>query len=160
MDGTSASPGFESRVRASARRGPSIGVWERLAHVALAMACLAVLWVGRGLEPSPAGHGSHVQLGMPPCAWVVRFDRPCPTCGMTTSVAHAARGEFLRSLVVQPAGAAFALFCAVAFWGSLYIAATGSALGRLVGLRLLGTRSLWCAGALVGVSWAYKFVTW
>lgn len=148
------------RIEASARRAAGIGRWERLAHLCVAIACVAILWVGRGIEPSAAGHGSHMQVGLPPCAWVVRFDRPCPTCGMTTAVSHASRGDFLTSIVTQPAGAAFALGAASLFWMSLFVALTGSAVGRLAGVMLLRPRGLWLAGALVGVSWAYKFLTW
>lgn len=148
------------RIDASTRRVPLVGRWERLTHLCVAAACLLVLWVGRGVEPSEAGHGSHVQLGLPPCAWVVRFDRPCPTCGMTTAVAQAARGDFLTSVATQPAGAAFAVGAAGLFWMSLYVALTGSAVGRLAGVVVLRPLGLWCAGALVGVSWAYKFLTW
>ncbi len=145
---------------APARQAPVVGYWERGANFACACLCLAVLVIGQRIEPSGAGHGSHVQLGMPMCAWVMRFDRPCPTCGMTTSVAHAARGEFLNSVVTQPAGAAFAVGAASLFWLSLYVAMTGSAAGRLAGRMFFQGRWLWGAGVLVGVSWAYKFLTW
>ncbi len=137
-----------------------MGWWERVGNLACALVCFALLWTGQKVEPSGTGHGSHVQLGLPMCAWVMRFDKPCPTCGMTTAVAHAVRGEFLNSVVVQPAGAAFALGAAALFWLSLYVAATGSAVGRMAGRALLQGRWLWSAGVLVGVSWAYKFLTW
>jgi hypothetical protein len=79
---------------------------------------------------------------------------------MTTAVSQASRGDFLTSVVTQPAGAAFAIGVAALFWMSLYVAITGSAVGRLAGGILLRPRGLWCAGALVGVSWAYKFLAW
>lgn len=148
------------RIDASARRAPAVGPLERMVHLGVAVACLALLWVARGIEPSEAGHGSHTQLGLPPCAWVIRFDRPCPTCGMTTAVSQASRGDFLSSMITQPAGAAFAIGASGLFWMSLYVAVTGSAVGRLAGALLLRPRGLWCAGTLVGVSWAYKFLMW
>lgn len=126
----------------------------------LASAALAILVVGARVEPSTHGHGSHVQLGMPPCGWVMAFDRPCPTCGMTTAVAHATRGDLLSAFFVQPAGLAVAIASTLVFWMSVHIALTGSALGRLVGREVFRPRILWGLAALVLGSWAYKFVTW
>lgn len=121
---------------------------------------MAILIVGSRVEPSRQGHGSHVQLGMPPCGWVVAFDRPCPTCGMTTAVAHATRGDLLSAFVTQPAGLAVAIACALTFWMSTHIVMTGSGLGRLVAREVFRARILWGLAALVLGSWAYKFVTW
>jgi hypothetical protein len=88
------------------------------------------------------------------------FDRPCPTCGMTTAVAHATRGDLLSAFFVQPAGLAVAIASTLVFWMSVHIALTGSALGRLVGREVFRPRILWGLAALVLGSWAYKFVTW
>lgn len=44
-------------------------------------ATVAALW----LRPDPAGHGTHTQLGLPPCPSTLMFSRPCPGCGLTTS---------------------------------------------------------------------------
>lgn len=136
------------------------GIWERVGHALLGAAALAILIVGSRVEPSGQGHGSHVQLGMPPCGWVVAFGRPCPTCGMTTAVAHATRGDLLSAFVTQPAGLAVAIACALTFWMSAHIVVTGSGLGRLVGREVFRGRILWGLAALVLGSWAYKFVTW
>mgnify|MGYP001223828936 CR=1 FL=1 len=131
-----------------------------MAHALLAMVCLGILLIGHRVVPEAAGHGSHTQIGLPPCGWVVAFGKPCATCGMTTAVAHASRGEILSAVVTQPAGAAFAVVCAMAFWMSIHVAVTGSALGRLVGREVFRTRILLGLGALVLLSWGYKFVTW
>lgn len=45
------------------------------------------------LKPDPAGHGTHTQLGLPPCPSMLFFGKPCPGCGMTTSFAHTVRFE-------------------------------------------------------------------
>lgn len=37
------------------------------------------------LKPDPGHHGTHQQLGLPPCPSVLFFHRPCPGCGLTTS---------------------------------------------------------------------------
>lgn len=56
------------------------------------------------LKPSPFGHGTHTQLGLPPCPSVVLFDRPCPGCGLTTSWTAFMHGDVLRSFVIHPIG--------------------------------------------------------
>lgn len=45
------------------------------------------------LTPSPDGHGTHTQLGLPPCPSVSYWDRPCPGCGLTTSWTAMVHGQ-------------------------------------------------------------------
>ncbi|MHC4260113.1 MAG: DUF2752 domain-containing protein [Planctomycetota bacterium] len=45
-----------------------------------------------------------------PCGFKQRYDLPCPTCGMTTSVFAFVRGRIFESFYIQPAAA---LFCCV-----------------------------------------------
>lgn len=142
------------------RGAPKATMAERLAHLALGAACVAVLLIGLRVEPAAAGHGSHTQIGLPPCGWAVAFGKPCATCGMTTAVSLVVRGELPRAFVTQPAGFAFAVVCAMLFWMSLHVTVTGSALGRLVGREVFRPRILWGLGSLVLGSWAYKFLTW
>ena len=47
------------------------------------------------LVPDAAGHGTHTQLGLPPCGFLVLTDLPCPGCGLTTCFAHLVRGEWI-----------------------------------------------------------------
>ncbi len=54
----------------------------QLAYFAL---WLGVTIIGACLHASPDGHGTHQELGLPPCPSVLFFDRPCPGCGLTTS---------------------------------------------------------------------------
>ncbi len=124
-----------------------------------ALACLALLGLAAGLAPSADGHGTHTQLGMPRCSWVVTFDKPCPTCGMTTAFAHAAGGDLLSSARVQPAGAALAVGAAAAFWVFLHTAVFGSRSSRL--FRPLWTPRWITAGAAgLVAAWVYKLLTW
>lgn len=82
-----------------------------------ALGLLAVLAVGRGLEPDPRGYGTHTQMGLPPCGFRAATGRPCPACGLTTSVAWCVRGRFDRAAGANPAGIAVTLGCAaVAAW--------------------------------------------
>lgn len=123
------------------------------------MACLAALLVGARLRPASAGHGTHEQLGLPACGWAASLGKPCPTCGMTTSVSLAAHGELGASAATQPAGLAIALAAATLFWLGAHEAATGSRLMSMVG-GALTMRAWWFAGALAFGAWMYKLATW
>jgi len=136
-----------------------VPIGQRLAAAAVALGSLGLLTVAMLLRPSPAGHGTHTALGMPPCSWADRLNAPCPACGMTTSFAYAANGDPLGSLRAQPFATLLALGTAAAFWAGLYIAATGSTLGGEFG-RMLRPGVLWPLGALALLAWGYKFLTW
>lgn len=72
----------------------------------------AALW----LRPSPTGHGTHTQLGLPPCGSVVLFHRPCPGCGLTTAVCSTVRGDLPFALKANVFGPVFyALFTVLSF---------------------------------------------
>jgi hypothetical protein len=132
---------------------------RRAGALTLAAGALALLVLALVLRPAGEGHGTHTQLGLPSCGWVVAFDRPCPTCGMTTSYAHAARGDLLTAAATQPMGTLLALVTASVFWAGLHVAATGCRTGRLVP-GLLSPRTLWVAAGLTALAWVYKLLTW
>jgi hypothetical protein len=128
---------------------------ERLLQAALALAAWAVLGLALSLEPSPAGLGTHEQLGFRPCTFYQLTGRPCPGCGLTTAFAYMAHGRPLAAVIVQPFGAVlFGLTLAAA------VALTTTALVGRSWLPLLyrpslvvwlyGFVFLWLAG------WAYK----
>lgn len=142
--------------RVSGRRS---SVRDRVWAACVAVACLAVLVIGAGLRPAGAGHGTHEQLGLPSCGWVSSFGKPCPTCGMTTAVSHAARGEFVSAALTQPAGLGIALLASALFWLGAHEAATGSRLMSLVG-GALTKRVWWMVIGFVLIAWAYKVQTW
>lgn len=58
----------------------------------------AVALVAASLTPDPAGHGTHMQLGMPPCGFLASTGLPCPGCGLTTCFAHMVRLEISPAL--------------------------------------------------------------
>ena len=60
--------------------------------------------VGAVLRPNPVGHGTHEQLGMPPCPSVLLFDRPCPGCGLTTSWSATIHGNLPFAFHAHPLG--------------------------------------------------------
>lgn len=57
-------------------------------------AWLGLTAFGLTLTPNPAGHGTHRQIGLMMCPSVVIFDRPCPGCGLTTSITNLLHGHF------------------------------------------------------------------
>lgn len=141
------------------RQSWRVGTGERVGAGILSGACLAVLVLAACLTPSASGHGTHQQLGLQPCGFAVYFGKPCFTCGMTTAFARAAHRDYVGSFLAQPAGSLLAVGAAAGVWIAGYVAATGSAVGRVCG-RLLAPRLLFCY-ALIGLAaWAYKAVTW
>ena len=57
-------------------------------------AAATVIATAATLTPNPAGHGTHTQLGLPPCGFLVVTGYPCPGCGLTTSFAAMADAQF------------------------------------------------------------------
>ncbi|MEL6741711.1 MAG: DUF2752 domain-containing protein, partial [Planctomycetota bacterium] len=112
-----------------------------------------------GLDASPEGHGTHTQLGLPACNWVSLMNRPCPTCGMTTSFTHAADGSLASAAAAQPAGTLLAIITAALAWGGVHTLVSGVALGPLLG-GLLRARVIWVALGLLLAAWVYKIATW
>ncbi|MBI5850320.1 MAG: DUF2752 domain-containing protein [Planctomycetes bacterium] len=105
-----------------------------------------------GIEPDPRGHGTHEQLGLPPCGWPARYGKPCPTCGVTTAASLVVHLSPFRALWTQPFGAATAL-------AGLVLAAF--ALRALVMKESLVARiALWPLGTLTIVSIAIFLLGW
>ncbi|HZW09136.1 MAG TPA: DUF2752 domain-containing protein [Phycisphaerales bacterium] len=147
---------LRARAVGGARRASARVRWAALVG---AGACLALLVVASRLAPEAAGHGTHTQLGLPPCAWAEALGKPCMTCGMTTAFAYAARGDLLDSARTQPFGFVLAVLTAATGWGALHVAATGSMLAAAAS-RMLTPRLLWTAGAMLLAAWGYKVLTW
>jgi hypothetical protein len=85
----------------------------RLGLSALALGSLLVLATARALTPAASGVGTHTQLGLPPCGFLLFFQLPCPACGLTTAFAHLAHGSLEASLAAHPLG--LPLFLGTAF---------------------------------------------
>jgi hypothetical protein len=77
------------------------------------MAWLSITVVGARLHASGTGHGTHEQLGLPPCPSVLLFSRPCPGCGLTTSWTAFIHGDFASSFRAHPLGPFLYLFFTV-----------------------------------------------
>lgn len=89
-----------------------LGRWARWSLLGLALGLASMLGIARRLEPDPRGFGTHVQLGLAPCSFREATGIPCPSCGMTTSMAWLVRGRFDRSWSANPGGVAVGLLAA------------------------------------------------
>jgi hypothetical protein len=125
--------------------------------VALAGLCFAApLVVACFLRPNPAGHGTHQQLGLPPCSFIVLFGIRCPTCGMTTAWACAMHGRWGDALRANVGGTLLCLIdIAVVGW-----LAISAGRGRWIAFRPHSTTATWLVGAVVVVAvvdWIWRF---
>jgi hypothetical protein len=85
-------------------------------HLLYFLTWVFVTVVGALLTPSPDGHGTHQQLGMPPCPSVLLYGRPCPGCGLTTSFSATVHGMFAQAFHAHPLGPiVYLLFTLTAF---------------------------------------------
>lgn len=134
------------------------GLGSRATSALLAVGTGAVLAVAAWLEPSTAGHGTHTQLGLPPCSFWAFTSWPCPMCGATTTFSLLAHGRVIEGVVNQP-------FAALLFLATLGVFAVSAA--ELVQPRRrwerLGARldpvEGWLAGGMIlamMAGWAYK----
>ena len=133
------------------QRGVEHYLWVAGAAASLLGLGLAALF----LTPDPSGHGTHCQLGLPPCLAMKLFGIPCPGCGVTTSVVLAAHGSFTASLVNQPFG--FAAFLGVVAFAGWALVAHLAGRDLHADVRRLNTKRVWLpAAALLLAAWIYK----
>ena len=86
------------------------GNWlSRITWAGLFLVPLSVLVTAAMLTPDPAGHGTHTQLGLPPCGFLVFTGYPCPGCGLTTAFAHMIRFQVIGAWHANPFGIALFL---------------------------------------------------
>ncbi|MEZ6092683.1 MAG: DUF2752 domain-containing protein [Pirellulaceae bacterium] len=79
---------------------------------------------------------------MTPCTFKVLWRVPCPSCGMTTSWAHMARGQLIQAAQCNVGG--------VLLWGAACF--TG------IWMMVSGVRGRWFLGLPNGVFWAAIFL--
>ncbi len=132
---------------------------DRIGAGAIALMSLAVLSIAAWLAPASQGHGTHTQLGLSPCMWATALDRPCPTCGMTTSFSYAGQGSWIQSAKTQPMGTLLTLMTATVFWGALIQTITGARFNSVIE-PALRPRTFLILGILLLGAWFYKITTW
>jgi|LakMenE18May11ns_1017448.scaffolds.fasta_scaffold9947045_3 hypothetical protein len=127
----------------------------RWACFASGIALLSLLAVARYLTPSPSGQGTHQQLGLPACTTMVLWDLPCPACGMTTSWAWAARGQFILAAQANSGGLLLAIIAMAYLPASCYFSLHGMATRGQWFSSVLAT-SLVTAIAVTVLHWLLK----
>lgn len=128
---------------------------DRLVATVIAAVAFAPLAVAAWLEPSGSGFGTHEQLGLPACGWIAGLGMPCPSCGMTTSFAFAARGEFVEAFAAQPMGAILAILAALVAVVAGWTALTGSRSWEVLWASM-GRRFWWGFVGVAALAWVYK----
>ena len=101
------------------------------------------------LHPDIHNHGTHTQLGLPPCPSVVLFGRPCPGCGLTTSWTHLLHGQIPEAFGSHALGP----FLYLAFTMSALLSGYGYA--RRARYDMAGSQYDRWVGSMVAVFLAY-----
>lgn len=126
----------------------------RLRGALLFVPCAVVIGLAAWLTPSPAGYGTHQQLGLPACSFLWRTGYPCPSCGLTSSFAAMAHGRIVEALRDHPFGPFLVLaLAAVGLCGLAELVG-----GRDVLIRLLRPGAWWAVAAFAGLlaGWGIK----
>lgn len=135
----------------------SVSGWARWGHAFLLLGVLVMFGIGWYLTPNPAGHGTHQQLGLPPCTIYFLTGRPCPSCGLTTSVSAILHGQFALAWWANPIGYLVVAAAVVVGLNSLLTLVSGRTLridrNRLT-LIMVVLLSLWLLHGLVRFIWA------
>ena len=77
-----------------------------------------------------AGHYK-IALWPFPCGFRQRYNLPCPTCGVTTSVLAFAQGKIIESFYIQPAAALLCCVLALSAFLAFFVAVSGVYFGFL-----------------------------
>ncbi len=116
------------RKRTPVIRVISVDTKARLGHALILFVVLAFFGIGLYLQPNPEGYGTHQQLGLPPCTIHFLTGRPCPSCGLTTSVSAWLHGQFALGWRAHPMGVLIVLFALGLGLNSLMALARGRSL--------------------------------
>ena len=130
----------------------------RLTGAIVGGAAWTVLGIARWLAPSPAGVGTHQQLGLAPCTLLTLTGWPCPMCGMTTTFSLMAHGRPIEALWNQPfgvvlCGATLAL-AVVGTVDALFLAAWSDRIRTVLARHEARVAVVFLAG--LGLGWAWK----
>jgi hypothetical protein len=90
----------------------------------------AVLLVAAWLHPydaegQPLLHGTHRQLGLPPCLMLRLTGLPCLSCGMTTSVSLVMHGDLAAAMRANWAGVVITMLGIMAVGWLVFLAVSG-----------------------------------
>ena len=126
---------------------------------AMMVVCAAIFLLGLAacLQPESQGIGTHQQLGLPQCGWILAVNIPCPTCGMTTAWSHAVRGELPSAFLAQPMGMLLAISTVVIASGALFSVLTGYSFNALL-YRFSPWKVFIVVVILTLASWGFKIL--
>lgn len=151
-----------SRITPELNRFPKViqGLTGPFAANWIVLIVCAAIWIlAWRVEPSPQGLGTHRQLGLPACGFLTVTGLPCPSCGLTTSIAQLVRGSVGRALQAQP----FGVVLAVSLMAASCLALFGLVM-RKSWISMVGPGRLekWQIGLLIVLisSWVYKMLTY
>lgn len=104
---------------------------SRLSAAAAAGAGAAVFLVAAWIHPYDATgqallHGTHRQLGLPPCLMLQLTGVPCLSCGMTTSVSLVMHGDLTAAVRANWAGVVVSMLGIVAVAWLMFLAISGA----------------------------------
>lgn len=136
---------------------PSFTPRDRFRYLALIALSSLTLLLARWLRPAPRGVGTHEQLGLPPCLFLHFTGFPCPSCGLTTSFAHAARLHFYQSFITQPFGLIAFCLTLLSIPLALYLIHRRIAWSGLMHARSVNVL-LYILLALYVLGWIYKLL--
>jgi Protein of unknown function (DUF2752) len=128
---------------------------DKSVAVGMLLSACAVLATAAWLKPAAAGYGTHTQLGLPPCNFLLLTHYPCPSCGLTTCFAYAIRLQFGKAFLANPFGI-------LAFLGTVsLIPASLVLLWRRISFRRITesahfSKALYAGTALYFLSWIFK----
>ncbi len=94
---------------------------------------LAVVIHPYDAEGKPLTMESHRQLGLGKCEFVVLFNKPCPSCGLTTSFSLLMHGSIMASLRANWVGT----FMAISLFGAILWCMATLVRGRYLWIRSL-----------------------
>lgn len=134
---------------------PEVAAARRERRLAAGLALLGLVAFGLAavLDPydaagRPRTHGTHRQLGLPPCTVKALTGVGCPSCGMTTAFALVMHGDPAAAWRTNWAGCAVAVLAAAATAWFLLVAA-GLPPGRLTADEVV--KAVVFAGAAVAL---------
>lgn len=128
---------------------------RRVSALLVGLGVVVILGIAAWLSPSVDGVGTHRQLGLPQCGWIVAADLPCPTCGMTTAFSLSVRGRFISAFTTQPFGMLLAIGVACTGLLAFSIALTGHPQSAFW-YRWMTTKTLFIFAGMAVFAWVYK----
>lgn len=119
----------------------------------LVLAAAGAVLLALSVRPRSCGYGTHEQLNLPTCSSLAATGYPCPTCGLTTSLAAMVRGRMAAAWRAHPFGPI--LFGAIAAMGVAGLVEMST--GRNV-LRRLRPGVWWAVVGVLGLltGWSWK----